>query len=305
MKKSRRILLISLPVMFAILLFLLSKNKHETVVSTSTVKAEVQSLTTVKETEQSVYVEIVNGAQLERDIIPQLMDVFHLSEDEVKKELSKAAAQVYSESSGDDFRQYEGILPVGSLPIIEKSLGLQLQTWARQSDSQIKSLLASIPADQRNQLSEGEVLRLASIVEAEALQNEFKSEVAAVFLNRLEHGMRLQSCVTVEYALGFQRPFLLYKDIETVDPYNTYANDGLPPTPICSVDQESLLVAATVSQDKDNLFFFYDYIDQTMQFFSDYEEFKTAAAASQKKFEAESSVEPFSTVNKQEIYGVR
>ena len=99
MKKSRRILLISLPVMFAILLFLLSKNKHETVVSTSTVKAEVQSLTTVKETEQSVYVEIVNGAQLERDIIPQLMDVFHLSEDEVKKELSKAAAQVYSESS--------------------------------------------------------------------------------------------------------------------------------------------------------------------------------------------------------------
>lgn len=92
-------------------------------------------------------------------------------------------------------------------------------------------------------LHQRDVVTLASIVEEEARVPEERPVIAAVYLNRLRRGMRLQADPTVQYALGEPRERLLYRHIDSVadHPYNTYTQDGLPPGPISSPGEASLL----------------------------------------------------------------
>ncbi|MDR2796992.1 MAG: endolytic transglycosylase MltG [Treponema sp.] len=78
---------------------------------------------------------------------------------------------------------------------------------------------------------------IASIVEREYRVNEEAPLMAGVFYNRLDIGMALQSCATVEYVIteiqGRLHPEVIYtRDTEIQDPYNTYMRTGLPPGPI-------------------------------------------------------------------------
>ena len=72
-----------------------------------------------------------------------------------------------------------------------------------------------------NGLTPEEVVTLASIVEGEAKAAEERPIIAGIFLNRLRRGQLLQSCATVQYALGERKQRLLYKDLEIDSPYNT------------------------------------------------------------------------------------
>lgn len=103
-----------------------------------------------------------------------------------------------------------------------------------------------------------ELVILASIVEKETGLPEERYDVAAVFVNRLNKGMMLQTDPTVIYALTLGQSELgrpLYKkDLEIDSPYNTYRNYGLPPKPICNPGKEAIIAAANPS-DADYLFF--------------------------------------------------
>ena len=100
---------------------------------------------------------------------------------------------------------------------------------------------------------------LASIVEREYRIPEEAGLMAGVFYNRLKIGMYLQSCATVEYVIteiqGKPHPDILYnRDLEIVDPYNTYVSRGLPPGPI-SAPGETALRAALFPSETHYLYF--------------------------------------------------
>jgi len=83
-------------------------------------------------------------------------------------------------------------------------------------------------------LNAHQVLTLASIVEKETGLASERPLIAGVFLNRLRHGMKLQTDPTVIYGLPTFTGNLTKKDLLTPTPYNTYLIPGLPPGPIAS-----------------------------------------------------------------------
>jgi UPF0755 protein len=86
-----------------------------------------------------------------------------------------------------------------------------------------------------------EALILASIVEKETGRPEERAQVAAVFINRLRIGMRLQTDPTVIYGMGEAFDGNIRRsDLTTDTPYNTYTRAGLPPTPIALPGLDSL-----------------------------------------------------------------
>lgn len=88
-----------------------------------------------------------------------------------------------------------------------------------------------------------QVLTMASIVEKEAKAAEERPIIAGVFYNRLARRIPLESCATVQYALGKHKQRLYYKDLRINSRYNTYRFYGLPPGPICSPGRASIKAA--------------------------------------------------------------
>ena len=95
------------------------------------------------------------------------------------------------------------------------------------------------------EMTEREVVTLASIVQAEARRVEEMPAISSVYHNRLREGYPLQADPTVLYALGGHRPRLLYAALDSVadHPYNTYGRPGLPPGPIAAPGEHALEAA--------------------------------------------------------------
>jgi UPF0755 protein len=87
------------------------------------------------------------------------------------------------------------------------------------------------------------VLTLASILEAEAKTDEDRRKVHRVLLNRLDAGMRLQLDSTVSYAAKRRSITTTDSERASSSPYNTYAQDGLPPGPIGNPGKAALEAA--------------------------------------------------------------
>lgn len=91
-------------------------------------------------------------------------------------------------------------------------------------------------------MTERELVTLASVVQAEGRVTAEMDTIASVYHNRLREGMRLEADPTVLYALGGHRERLLYAAMDSVaeDPYNTYTHAGLPPGPIGSPGEAAI-----------------------------------------------------------------
>ena len=106
-----------------------------------------------------------------------------------------------------------------------------------------------------------EVSTLASIVHKETVKSDERPRVAGVYLNRLSRGIKLEADPTVIYSVKknaadftLEIKRVLYKDLETDSPYNTYKYEGLPPGPIAMPDVTAL--DAVLNPEKHNYIFF-------------------------------------------------
>ncbi|MBM7597861.1 UPF0755 protein [Virgibacillus halotolerans] len=110
---------------------------------------------------------------------------------------------------------------------------------------------------EENDYSIHEIVTLASLVEKESGTKDQREQIAGVFYNRLDEGMKLQTDPTVLYALGEHKGKVLSKDLKTDSPYNTYQVDTLPVGPISNFAVSSL-DAVLHPEDSDYIYFLHD-----------------------------------------------
>ncbi|MBI5137807.1 MAG: endolytic transglycosylase MltG [Nitrospirae bacterium] len=94
-----------------------------------------------------------------------------------------------------------------------------------------------------------QVLTLASLIEKETALAAERPRVSAVFHNRLEQGMRLQTDPSVIYAIPAFDGDIRAADLRRDDPYNTYRHHGLPPGPVASPGEASIHAALFPADD--------------------------------------------------------
>ncbi|NLI55213.1 MAG: endolytic transglycosylase MltG [Clostridiales bacterium] len=94
-----------------------------------------------------------------------------------------------------------------------------------------------------------QVITLASLIEREAAAPDDFAKVSAVFHNRLNQDMPLQSCASLSYALGVTKYVFSASEQETDSLYNTYKHKGLPVGPVCNPGKAAIEAALYPNED--------------------------------------------------------
>lgn len=116
-----------------------------------------------------------------------------------------------------------------------------------------------------------EIMALASLIEKEGTKLEDRKKISSVFHNRIKENMKLQTDVSVQYALGEHKEALSLSDLEVDSPYNLYQNYGVGPGPYNSPSEDSI-VAALEPEKTDYLYFLADIKTKEIYYAKTYEE---------------------------------
>lgn len=116
-----------------------------------------------------------------------------------------------------------------------------------------------------------EIMALASLIEKEGTKLEDRKKISSVFHNRIKENMKLQTDVSVQYALGEHKESLSLADLEVDSPYNLYLNYGVGPGPYNSPSEDSI-VAALEPEKTDYLYFLADIHTKEIYYAKTYEE---------------------------------
>lgn len=169
-----------------------------------------------------------------------------------KDELEKAAADTdpaelgvpewardeVGKRSGDP-RRLEGLIAPGEYVINANMDAREILTDLLERSAKKYNETGIVQRAEAIELSPYELLTAASLVEREAPAGEF-DKVARVILNRLDEPMRLEFDSTVNYDLDDVELATTDQDRDRKTPWNTYAKDGLPDTPIASPSEEAI-----------------------------------------------------------------
>ena len=116
-----------------------------------------------------------------------------------------------------------------------------------------------------------EIMALASLIEKEGTKLEDRKKISSVFHNRIKENMKLQTDVSVQYALGEHKEALSLEDLEVDSPYNLYKNYGVGPGPYNSPSEDAI-VAAMEPADTEYLYFLADIHTKEIYYAKTYEE---------------------------------
>lgn len=171
---------------------------------------------------------------------------------------------------GGNHRRLEGLIAPGAWNVDPSGSAQQILATlvAESADHYVKGGL--LDTAKAMKLSPYEILIVGSLVQREAKPNDF-AKVARVIYNRLAAPQRLEFDSTVNYPLDRQEVATTDADRAQVTPWNTYASDGLPATPICSPGDEAL-AAAERPEAGDWLYFVTVDMDGTTLFTKDYQQ---------------------------------
>ncbi len=178
------------------------------------------------------------------------------------KLIDKARFEELLESESFDYRFLEDASPTTHLEgylfpeTYEMKVGSNEEQIINKMLTQFDHIFKDTYYDRAKELgmTVNEVITLASVIEREAQLDSERAVISGVFHNRIAKGWKLQSCATVQYILGERKEVLSYDDIAIESPYNTYINAGLPPAPIASPGEKSI-IAALYPEDTDYMFF--------------------------------------------------
>jgi UPF0755 protein len=199
----------------------------------------------------SITVQIIEGstfAQM-RKIIDNTPDIEHTTR---SWPASKLLQQLGADSN---YTQAEGLFFPATYDISSDSSDLSLY---KQAYNTMQKHLQAAWKERHSELpyqSAYELLIMASLIEKETGHAEDRSNVAAVFVNRLNRHMRLQTDPSVIYGMGNRYKGKISKaDLRRDTPYNTYTRAGLPPSPI-ALPGKAALEAAAHPASNDYLYF--------------------------------------------------
>jgi len=144
-------------------------------------------------------------------------------------------------------RPPEGSLAPDSYDVVRGGDRAKLIAEMAVSQAAILAGLWAARADGLPYQTPEEALVMASIIEKETGVPEERRQVASVFVNRLDRGMKLQTDPTVIYGVtkgeGVLGRGLRQSELRRITPWNTYVIDGLPPTPIANPGRLSIEAA--------------------------------------------------------------
>lgn len=189
----------------------------------------------------SISIQVIEGytfAQM-RKIVNSTPDIEHTTLDWSDKQLLQVIA------ADTPYTNPEGLFFPATYDISAESSDLNFYKQAYQTmQNQLQTAW-----DQRQKnlpyQSPYELLIMASLIEKETGHVEDRTNVSAVFVNRLRINMRLQTDPTVIYGMGSAYQGKISKaDLRRDTPYNTYTRNGLPPTPIALPGKAALQAAA-------------------------------------------------------------
>ena len=146
--------------------------------------------------------------------------------------------------------------------------GICLKMWKRFKD--VFEEIYDEEINEKNWKEVKKIVTIASIVEKEAGLTSERKIIAGIIYKRLKKNIPIESCATVEYALGYRKKRLKKSDLKIKSPYNTYIHKGLPPTPICNPGKNSLIAALNPA--KTDYMFFLSKGDGTNYFSKTYSE---------------------------------
>lgn len=235
----------------------------------SSIEFFVKDLVKGKYNENAIKVTIPEGYDIEH-IATLLESKSVISKDDFLKACREYPLPSYIKK--DPKRKYalEGYVFPDTYEIIKGTTGKQIIDIMLKNFEIVIKQIETENNKQITALDMDKIITMASIVERESELPSERPIIASVFYNRIKINMKLQSCATLEYALGVHKTIYSDKDTTTPSPYNTYYVSGMPLGPICNPGKASIAAALMPGNTK-HLFFVAKFDGSKSHFFSENE----------------------------------